>query len=894
MSGIFDQVINYAPPSLLKGTVTYKGTWSAATNTPTLINPPDSTTNGHYYVVSAAGTQFSLVFNIGDWIISNGSAWEKVDNTDAVSSVFGRTGAVVGVSTDYSAVGITATAVGASSPSTGAFTTLSSTSTTTLNSTTIPASKTLVVTTDKISVLAATTSAELAGVISDETGSGALVFATLPTFGATGVKLSGSTSGTTTVLSGATAGTSVLTLPVATDTLVGKATTDTLTNKTITGGILNGTLGATTPSTIAATTLTTSSTVTHNGGTANGVAFLNGSKVLTTGSALTFDGTGFSVTGTSSATLKLNGRASDNASSANFYDNTGATRYGFVYFDSTSGGQIATTNANPLAFLINSTEVMRLTSTGLNSTAIGATTPSTVAATTLTTTGNVGINVTSSAWDSTYRAIEIGRVGNTVAGFNGGTEVNIAANAYYNAGWKYAVSTLATRYMTDNTGKHYWYTAPTGTAGNAITFTQAMLLDSTGAAITGTLSTTDTISTTKAVASAGNIVSIKNSTDTGGDNTRYAGVNFLVGSDDGTSSIRSYRTNSATNYETALAFLTNPSGATQTPTEKMRITSTGNVGINETSPTQGKLVISNPSGSTDSGVTGNSLYLKAETVNANLIRLSGAIATDLIIGRFGNADAFSIGTTGGATFATFNSTGLGIGTASPSRKLELSGGSADIRITNTTGIDHDITGSQSVGIFDIDVDANNEASAPAFRVLISGSEKMRVIDGGDVLVSTTSTSLTSGGINLRSNAIASSVLIGHQSGVANGNSYAEFSYAGSLIGSITQSTTSAVLFNTTSDYRRKSNVKDLTGSGTFIDALKPRTFDWDTGDKGVGFIAHEFSQVSPSSVNGEKDAVDADGKPKYQGMQASSAEVIANLVAELQSLRKRLAALESK
>ena len=60
----------------------------------------------NYYVVDAAGTQFTLVFNIGDWIISNGSTWEKVDNTDAISSVFGRTGAVVGVSTDYSSVGI--------------------------------------------------------------------------------------------------------------------------------------------------------------------------------------------------------------------------------------------------------------------------------------------------------------------------------------------------------------------------------------------------------------------------------------------------------------------------------------------------------------------------------------------------------------------------------------------------------------------------------------------------------------------------------------------------------------------------------------------------------------------------------------------------------------------
>jgi len=82
------------------------------------------------------------------------------------------------------------------------------------------------------------TSANLAAAVTDETGSGSLVFATLPTFGTTGVKFSGSTSGTTTVLSGATAGTSVLTLPVATDTLVGKTTTDTLTNKTLTSPVI--------------------------------------------------------------------------------------------------------------------------------------------------------------------------------------------------------------------------------------------------------------------------------------------------------------------------------------------------------------------------------------------------------------------------------------------------------------------------------------------------------------------------------------------------------------------------------------------------------------------------------------------------------------------------------
>lgn len=164
------------------GGVNYQGTWNANSNSPTLTSSVG--TKGFYYVVSTAGTtnlNGVTDWQVGDWAIFNSTAWEKVDTTDQVSSVFGRTGAVVGVSTDYSAVGLTNTAIGASNPSTGAFTSLSSSSTTTLNGTTIPASKTLVVTTDKLSALASTSSAELAGVISDETGSGALVFANTPT-----------------------------------------------------------------------------------------------------------------------------------------------------------------------------------------------------------------------------------------------------------------------------------------------------------------------------------------------------------------------------------------------------------------------------------------------------------------------------------------------------------------------------------------------------------------------------------------------------------------------------------------------------------------------------------------------------------------------------------------
>jgi hypothetical protein len=93
--------------------------------------------------------------------------------------------------------------------------------------------------------LATPSSANLSSAVTDETGSGSLVFATLPTFGGTGVKFSGSTSGTTTVLATATAGTTTLTLPAATDTLVGKATTDTFTNKRITPRVSTTTSSAT-------------------------------------------------------------------------------------------------------------------------------------------------------------------------------------------------------------------------------------------------------------------------------------------------------------------------------------------------------------------------------------------------------------------------------------------------------------------------------------------------------------------------------------------------------------------------------------------------------------------------------------------------------------------------
>jgi len=83
--------LSQLPDSVL-GQVEYKGTWNASTNTPDLTTVLPS---GKYYITSVAGTFNSVAFEIGDWILSNGITWDKVDNTDAVSSVNGMTGNVV-------------------------------------------------------------------------------------------------------------------------------------------------------------------------------------------------------------------------------------------------------------------------------------------------------------------------------------------------------------------------------------------------------------------------------------------------------------------------------------------------------------------------------------------------------------------------------------------------------------------------------------------------------------------------------------------------------------------------------------------------------------------------------------------------------------------------------
>ena len=123
-----------------------------------------------------------------------------------------------------------------------------------------------------------------------------------------------------------------------------------------------------------------------------------------------------------------------------------------------------------------------------------------------------------------------------------------------------------------------------------------------------------------------------------------------------------------------------------------------------------------------------------------------------------------------------------------------------------------------------------------------------------------------------------------------GANFLTFASSGTSIGTVSQNGTTGVLYNTTSDYRLKDIAGPVTDSGTFIDKLNPVQGSWKAdGSRFIGFLAHELQEASETVVGtGVKDG------EEMQSIDYSNAELIANLVAELKSLRARVAQLESK
>jgi hypothetical protein len=122
--------------------------------------------------------------------------------------------------------------------------------------------------------------------------------------------------------------------------------------------------------------------------------------------------------------------------------------------------------------------------------------------------------------------------------------------------------------------------------------------------------------------------------------------------------------------------------------------------------------------------------------------------------------------------------------------------------------------------------------------------------------------------------------------------HAQFINPNGLVGHIT-TTSSSTSYSTSSDYRLKENVVELTGATDRLKQLNPSRFNFIADPEKVvdGFLAHEVQAIVPEAVTGAKDAVDDDGNPEYQGIDQS--KLVPLLVATIKELEARITALEN-
>ena len=161
---------------------------------------------------------------------------------------------------------------------------------------------------------------------------------------------------------------------------------------------------------------------------------------------------------------------------------------------------------------------------------------------------------------------------------------------------------------------------------------------------------------------------------------------------------------------------------------------------------------------------------------------------------------------------------------------------------------------------------------------------------GIVFCGTTFKTPTTGGLVLYNDATRGILRPG--TSLTGADALAEFYNPNGKVGQIVTNG-SSTSYSTSSDYRLKENVVDITNATERLKQLMPKRFNFivDSDTTVDGFLAHEVSDIVPEAITGTKDAVDDNGNPIYQGIDQS--KLVPLLVATIQELEARITALES-
>ena len=387
----------------------------------------------------------------------------------------------------------------------------------------------------------------------------------------------------------------------------------------------------------------------------------------------------------------------------------------------------------------------------------------------------------------------------------------------------------------------------------------------------------------------------------GANGTGYTPAAEIYGEVDGTSG-------ATDDMPGRIVFATTADGA-GTTTERMRIDSSGNVGIGVTPATdwntgydalqigQGAAIMS-ASGSEELFLNMNAKWASDSsweyiaTGTAASIRMDQTTPFTFRYAASGSADADLTW----SEAMRIDSAGLvGIGTTSP-QSVASGYGALTIGGTSGGGINFSSTGSAFGQIYGNNTNVVMSAFSNRFIAFnTNGSERMRIDSSGNLLVGTTTSSTTTkfqatgGASSFAGTFVNPAGSAGYGVAISSGTGEAVYFYHGgtiaSPVGSISTSA-SATSYNTSSDERLKENITDANEAGDKIDAIQVRQFDWkaDGSHQDYGMVAQELMTVAPEAVSGDPES------DNMMGVDYS--KLVPMLIKEIQSLRARVAQLE--